>query len=378
MDAKYLEIVSSEKGCDPGCELDGSDTTLLLITDVKQNYISEIWSLADNVATIKWCTRVDSGENVNGTYIIQDFQETIYTLTLDLEQAPQSFDTVKRRVDVDTKSSSSNVNYNVQATWIQQESDCSGTPTAYSTAIDQQTNVMLCIHVDTSNVRIKNIANMNFVDGALTQPVVTNGGVANSVSTVANEATQYVTINTILSSVFYNNIPAGSEETVSVVGTVNLEFFTRRLRGLSQDEGISNGVAAFETSFKIKNHDVASSFTFENTNEQDEDGDEYDSLEGGAESMYEQAPSSENTHVHLIPMPSYPPSQTLTRDKEEKSLVDVIVPIVGIVAFAFVVSFHLYLKHTMELQLLRDKKAKSAADEESETITVSTSKSSKW
>ena len=173
-----------------------------------------------------------------------------------------------RGLAADTKSNSVSVSYDVDVTWIQQTSDCTSSTNwgsySYTTPINQRSPLFLCIHLSTSNVRIKSLKTLNFNDQGIDIDVVVTG-TPSDVTSVSGEGTQYVSIGTILSSDYYDGLSDGQTSTVDVTGLVEMEFYSRRrvltdggsLGGsmiedfIEQEDSYHAALKTFRTSIKI-------------------------------------------------------------------------------------------------------------------------------
>ena len=237
-----------------GCTDTGTATNLNVNVNVVQGEvgtsgITSFWNRVGNVATIKYCIRVDLYADMSGGGITSDrgtdsvsFQETIVTLTLDMVQCadstgddPTACATVTS-IDVDhvdaTASDAKNVNYNIETVWVDPGGDptavaCNWGSTPYSTARTQQDEIVLCINSNTDGVRIQSVKDLDMKQGAFTLAAI-DAGTANVVtdvdmttSTIANKSARIITR---LDARFFQG---ASPANVDVSGVLVLEFFNQ-------------------------------------------------------------------------------------------------------------------------------------------------------
>ena len=245
-----------------GCTNTGTATDLNVNVNVEQGElatsgIGSFWSRVGNVATMKYCIRVDLYADMDGGGITYDrgadsvsFQETIVTVTLDMLQCADSLGAdptacaTVTSIDIDHVDASATaaprVNYDIQTVWVDPGADpttvaCNWGSTPYATARTQQDEIVLCINSNTQGVRISSVKELDMKQGALTLAAI-EAGAANAVtsvdmttSTVANKSARIIT--RLDARFFEGTTPAN----VDVSGVLVIDFFNeaRKYRQLT-------------------------------------------------------------------------------------------------------------------------------------------------
>ena len=241
-----LAIVTNTMVPDPSPAYAGGDGTLTVEVDVTQKDITTggMWSYAADIATLKYCIRVDLYADADGSGTVDtanpndsvSFHESIVTVTFDMKQCigtdkgtvgscamVEEVDILRADEDLETPAQVS-VNYDLQAYWRADGTGCIWGAAPTATPLDQQDIIYICVAVNTEDVRIKEIRHLDLTHGAATITAIEGGTgspVLTDVTAVTGLSSQAVVISTRLVANFFTD----DTDMVDISGVALIEFY---------------------------------------------------------------------------------------------------------------------------------------------------------